>query len=45
MGKGGPAPKQFARRLLDAKYGAGKYKTGQGTEFNKIQKWGDRGFE
>ena len=37
--------KQFAQRLLDSKYGAGKYKTGPGTEFNKIQKWGDRGFE
>ncbi len=35
----------FAKRLLDEKYGAGNYKTGPGTEYNKIKKWGDRGFE
>lgn len=43
--KTGENGKQFAQRLLDSKYGAGQYKTGPGTEFNKIQKWGDRGFE
>ncbi len=36
---------QFARRLLDAKYGRGNYPTGPGSEFNKIKKWGDRAFE
>ena len=37
--------KKFARRLLDKKYGGQNYKTGPGTEYNKIQKWGDRSFE
>ncbi|MGH7868550.1 MAG: hypothetical protein ACREP9_13225 [Candidatus Dormibacteraceae bacterium] len=35
----------FAKRLLDDKYGAGNYPTGPGSEFNKIKKWGDRAFE
>jgi hypothetical protein len=37
--------KDFAKRLLDDKYGAGNYPTGPGSEFNKIKKWGDRAFE
>ena len=37
--------RQFAERLLDEKYGKGKYPTGPGSEFNKIKKWGDRAFE
>ncbi len=37
--------RDFARRLLDDKYGAGNYPTGPGSEFNKIKKWGDRAFE
>jgi hypothetical protein len=37
--------RQFATRLLDAKYGKGNYPTGPGSEFNKIKKWGDRAFE
>jgi hypothetical protein len=37
--------RQFAERLLDAKYGKGKYPTGPGSEFSKIKKWGDRAFE
>jgi len=37
--------KEFAKRLLDAKYGRGKYPKGPGSEFNKIKKWGDRAFE
>jgi hypothetical protein len=37
--------RQFAERLLDAKYGKGNYPTGPGSEFNKIKKWGDRAFE
>ena len=37
--------KDFAKRLLDKKYGQRNYKTGPGTEYNKIQKWGDRSFE
>lgn len=35
----------FAKRLLDGKYGSGNYKTGPGTEFNQIKKWGDRAFK
>jgi hypothetical protein len=41
----GESGKDFARRLLDDKYGAGNYPTGPGSEFNKIKKWGDRAFE
>lgn len=37
--------RDFARRLLDDKYGAGNYPTGPGSEFNKIKEWGDRAFE
>jgi hypothetical protein len=37
--------KGFAKRLLDEKYGADNWKTGAGSEFNKIRKWGDRAFE
>lgn len=37
--------KDFAKRLLDDKYGAGRYPTGPGSEFNKIKQWGDRAFE
>ena len=35
----------FAKRLLDERYGEGNYKKGAGSEYNKIRKWGDRGFE
>ncbi|MEL6339150.1 MAG: RHS repeat-associated core domain-containing protein [Myxococcota bacterium] len=37
--------KDFAKRLLDGKYGPGNWKRGPGSEFNKIKKWGDRSFE
>ena len=37
--------REFAGRLLDDKYGVGKYPTGPGGEFSKIKKWGDRAFE
>jgi hypothetical protein len=37
--------KKFAERLLDAKYGKGKWKDGPDSEFNKIRKWRDRGFK
>ncbi len=37
--------RDFAKRLLDDKYGAGNYPNGPGSEFNKIKKWGDRAFE
>ncbi|MFZ5352577.1 MAG: RHS repeat-associated core domain-containing protein [Bacillota bacterium] len=35
----------FAKRLMDEKYGPGNYPTGPASEYNKIKKWGDRGFE
>ncbi len=38
-------PNDFARRVMDAKYGAGNYKRGPGSEFNKIQKYAQRHFE
>ncbi len=37
--------REFAKRLLDDKYGAENYPTGPGSEFSKIKKWGDRAFE
>ena len=37
--------RDFAKRLLDDKYGPGNYPTGPGSEFSKIKKWGDRAFE
>jgi hypothetical protein len=37
--------KDFAKRLMDEKYGPGEYEKGPGTEFSKIQKWGDRAFQ
>jgi hypothetical protein len=37
--------KAFAKRLLDEKYSAGNYKTGAGSEYSQIQKYGDRSFE
>ena len=35
---------QFAKRILDNKYGKGNYRTGTDTEFSKIKKWCDRSF-
>ena len=37
--------KDFAKRLLDEKYGEGNYLTKSQTEYSKIKKWGDRAFE
>jgi hypothetical protein len=37
--------KSFAKRVLDAKYGTGNYKTGATSEYSQIQKYGDRSFE
>ncbi|RXO30028.1 hypothetical protein D0525_24515 [Salmonella enterica] len=38
--------KEFAKRLMDKKYGEGGWDAkGARSEHNKIQKWGDRGFE
>jgi hypothetical protein len=30
---------------MDEKYGEGNYTKGPTTEYNQIQKWGDRSFE
>jgi hypothetical protein len=37
--------KDFARRVMDEKYGPGNWNEGTGSEFNKIRKWGDRSFQ
>jgi len=38
--------KDFAKRLMDDKYGSGKWSgEGAGSEYNQIKKWGDRSFE
>lgn len=41
----GESGNEFAKRLLDDKYGGGNYRKGPGTEFNRIRKWADRAFE
>jgi RHS repeat-associated protein len=41
----GESGKKFAERLMDDRYGPGNWKSGPGSEFNKIRKWGDRAFE
>lgn len=43
--RAGEAGKDFAKRLLNKKYGEGKWKEGPGEEFNKIKKWGDQNFK
>ncbi|MCF7853122.1 MAG: hypothetical protein K9M07_07790 [Simkaniaceae bacterium] len=37
--------KEFAKRLMNDKYGAGNYPTGPKSEYNQIKKWGDRSWE
>jgi hypothetical protein len=41
----GESGKDFAKRLLDEKYGPQDHPTGPGSEFNQLKKWGDRAFE
>uniref|UniRef100_UPI000570D8A7 RHS repeat domain-containing protein n=1 Tax=Treponema pedis TaxID=409322 RepID=UPI000570D8A7 len=41
----GESGKDFAKRLMDERYGEGNYDPRQDAEFSKIKKWGDRGFE
>jgi hypothetical protein len=38
----GESGKDFADRLLGAKYGIGNFSTGTRTEHNQIKKWGDK---
>ncbi|NGX44762.1 MAG: hypothetical protein K1060chlam3_00937 [Candidatus Anoxychlamydiales bacterium] len=37
--------KDFAKRIMNERYGKGNYRKGPDTEFNKIKKWGDRAWE
>ena len=37
--------KDFAKRLMDKRYGPQKHKQGPQSEFNKLKKYGDRSFE
>ncbi|MDQ3520086.1 MAG: polymorphic toxin-type HINT domain-containing protein [Gemmatimonadota bacterium] len=37
--------KEFAERLMNARYGSGNYPKGPGSQFSKIQKYGDRAFK
>ena len=43
--KPGESGKDFAKRLCDKKFGKGNYKKGPGSDYNKLKKWGDRGFK
>lgn len=36
---------QFAKRLCDEHFGEGNYDKGPRSDYNRIRKWGDRGFE
>ena len=37
--------KAFAKRLCDKRFGVGNYDTKGQSDYSKIRKWGDRGFE
>jgi hypothetical protein len=42
----GESGKEFARRIMDKRYGKGNWSgTGPDSEFNRIKKWADRHFE
>ena len=41
----GESGKEFARRVMDLRYGKGNWKTGTKSEYSALQKWGDRGFQ
>jgi hypothetical protein len=43
--KVGESGKEFAKRILDQKYGPIKHNEGPGSDFSKIKKWADRSFE
>ena len=43
--KVGESGKDFAKRLLDPKYGSGNWnETGPGSEYSKLKKYADRNF-
>ena len=39
----GESGKDFAKRVLDRRYGKDGYKKGPNSEYNQLKKWGDRG--
>ena len=39
----GESGKDFAKRVLDRRYGKDRYKKGPNSEYNQLKKWGDRG--
>ena len=41
----GESGKDFAKRLLDMKYGEGNYKKGANSEYSKLQKYADKHFK
>lgn len=43
--KKGENGRSFAKRMMDEHYGEGNWKKGAGTQYNKIQKYGDRFFK
>jgi hypothetical protein len=38
----GESGNDFAKRILDERYGEGNYPKGPGSEYSKIKKYGDR---
>jgi hypothetical protein len=40
----GESGKDFAKRVLDERFGSGNYQTGPESDYNKIKKWGDKAF-
>ena len=41
----GETGSDFAKRMMDKKYGSGNWKPGPTSEYNQIKKYGDRGFQ
>ena len=41
--RAGESGKEFAKRVMDERYGKDNYRTGPGSEYNKLKKYGDRG--
>ena len=41
----GESGKDFAKRLCDEAFGKNNYKTGPGSDFNRLKKYGDRAFK
>ena len=39
----GESGKDFAKRVMDKRYGEGNYKKGAKSEYSQLKKWGDRG--